>query len=60
MKVAVRIVIEMTPEQIESLAFEYGLGTDPASIREFTQSYLLEHAQGSTAAEWWTASLRQR
>jgi hypothetical protein len=57
-KIAVPLVIELTPEQIADLAVEYGIDTDPASVREFVRSYVLNIAQQSAASEFWSARLR--
>lgn len=55
-----KVVVEMTPEQIESLANEYGLGdgrmVPAAELRDWVKGYIRGQAQGSAAAEFWTAS----
>lgn len=53
-RVSVRMTIEVTPEQAEALALEYGIETDPASIRTFVNEYLHGDATGSPAGEFWT------
>lgn len=58
MKIAVRMTITVTPEQAEGLAIEYGMETDPATLREFIRSEirgLADHEQsGHYAAQFWT------
>lgn len=54
LRVAVRMTIEITPEQAEELSREYGIETDPASIRTFVNEYMHGDATGSPAAESWT------
>jgi hypothetical protein len=60
-KIAMKVVIEMTPEQIQGLACEYGLGdgvnVPDAELRDFAKSYIREHAQGGRAADFWTATV---
>lgn len=53
-RVAVRLTIEVTPEQAEALSREYGIETDPASIREFVNEYVDGDAKGCPAGEFWT------
>ncbi len=57
-----RVVIEMTPDQIEGLACEYGLGdgthVPAAELRDWVKGYMRGQAQGgSPAAEYWTATV---
>ncbi|MFD0851828.1 hypothetical protein ACFQ07_06330 [Actinomadura adrarensis] len=62
MKIAVRVTVEMTDEQIQGLATEYGLGdgeTVPAAeVREWVTSYFNEYAHQAYAAQFWTATVR--
>lgn len=53
-RVAVRMTIEVTPEQAEALSREYGIETDPASIRTFVNEYVDNDAKGCPAGEFWT------
>jgi beta-lactam-binding protein with PASTA domain len=57
MKIAMKLVVEMTPEQVQGLANEYGLTTDVNTVREFTKSYIGNVAQQSAASEFWTATV---
>lgn len=61
MRIVVKVVIEMTDSQVDDLACEYGLGdgtkVTAAEVRGFVKSYIREHAQGATAADYWTATV---
>lgn len=57
MKIAVKVTIEVTPEQAEDLALEYGLD-DAEDIREFAKSYIATQVRESAAGEFWTATVR--
>jgi hypothetical protein len=58
MKIAVKVTIEVTPEQVEGLANEYGLDCDAASIRKFAKEYIENQAQQAAAGEFWTATVQ--
>lgn len=57
-RVAVRLSITVTPEQAEALSREYGMGTDPAALREFIRNEvrgLADHETGGVySAQFWT------
>jgi hypothetical protein len=56
MRIAVKVTIEVTPEQAEDLALEYGL-EDTEDIRKFAKSYIATQAQESAAGAFWTATV---
>jgi hypothetical protein len=43
MRIIVKLVVEMTPEQAKSYADTYGLA--PREVREDVKSYVLNHVQ---------------
>lgn len=57
-RIAVAVTIELTTEQVETLASEYGFGESPAEVREWVKDYVRGLATGSPAAECWTATVR--
>ncbi|MBT2213494.1 hypothetical protein [Actinomadura sp. NEAU-AAG7] len=57
MKISVKLTVELTAEDVESLNTEYGCGTSAQEIRDFVKSYILNDAQQCPAGDFWTARL---
>ncbi|GAA0284060.1 hypothetical protein GCM10009527_095220 [Actinomadura nitritigenes] len=61
-KFTLTTTVELTDEQVQDLATEYGLGdgerVPAADLHEFVRSYIREHGQQSPAARFWTATVR--
>jgi len=65
MKVAIRATIELTPEQAEAWANEYGIENRPQAIREDIQLYVRTalHSMGAglgSDTEVWTVKATPR
>lgn len=48
MRIAVNLVVEMTPDQVADYRLAYG----PQNIREDVKRYVLNHVQGAPAFEY--------
>ena len=57
MRIAVNVVIEMTPEQVEEYAYEYG--KDPDYIREDVRNLIESEIQNCAASEFWSAYVKR-
>lgn len=61
MRIAMRVVVEMTDEQVAALAAKYGLGVDgkvsASELRMWVKGYVRQQVRHTPEAKFWKATV---